>query len=348
MVVDDSAFMRKIIADLIDEDKRLEVVYKARDGVDALEHLSTIQPDVITMDIEMPLMNGMEALQKIMAVRPTPVIVLSTWGDTDTTIRALQLGAFDFVCKPSGSISLDLSSVKTLLIQKLLAAGKSEMKTLAKDTKTVTNEVHHCEEEVSFQHHNDNEVRSIVAIGASTGGPKALQQVLTSLPKYFPAPIVIVQHMPAKFTASLANRLNAGCSLHVKEAEQGEPLLNGKVYIAPGDYHMEVVERPARHYTIQLNQNEQCCGHRPSVDVLYESLYTLQHVKRLLVIMTGMGSDGAQGMKKLKQLDDVGTIAQSEETCVVYGMPRSAVRLDVVDHIVPLEHIASKISLFLK
>ncbi|MEB3101144.1 protein-glutamate methylesterase/protein-glutamine glutaminase [Ferviditalea candida] len=339
MVVDDSAFMRKLITDLISEDPEFQVVYAANNGREALERIAEIQPDVITMDIEMPEMNGLEALKAIMQCHPVPVIMLSSYADEAAreTIMALELGAVDFIRKPSGSISLDLYSVKNTLIEKLKIAVETRVKSISFEHTGVV-ETKAAKAQISLT----EPIRQIVAIGTSTGGPRALQQVLSRIPALIPAPILIVQHMPPKFTKSLAQRLDSSCEVHVVEAQDGESVKAGTVYIAPGGSHMKLV-RHAGELRIQLTLEEARNGHRPSVDVLFESLIPLGGLIKHVVLMTGMGSDGAKGMKALKDAGAVTTIAESEETAVVYGMPRSAVELGCVTDLLPLQHISKKI-----
>ncbi|MDQ1913328.1 chemotaxis response regulator protein-glutamate methylesterase [Paenibacillus sp. GD4] len=353
LVVDDSVFMRKMISDFITSDPEFRVVATAKNGKEAVELIKKHRPRAVTMDIEMPEMNGLEALRIVMREQPTPVIMLSslTQEGAAETIKALEWGAFDFVGKPSGSISLDLHKVKDLLLEKLRAAVKSNAKkfadpvfpvslknklttpTLAKQTAnqhgTAGNDL------TRFEH--------LVAIGTSTGGPRALHKVLSELPSGFPAPIVIVQHMPPGFTKSLAQRLDSVSQIRVVEAEEGMRLESSTAYVAPGGYHLTVA-RSGPQYKIHLSHEQPRGGHRPSVDVMFESLLPLKELKRHIVIMTGMGSDGAKGMLALKQSGALTTIAESEETCIVYGMPRAAVELQCVTDIVPQQSIARKLA----
>lgn len=344
LIVDDSAFMRRMVSDLISDDPDFIVIGTAKHGQEAIEMNTRLKPDVITMDVEMPVMNGLDALRSIMKTRPVPVIMLSslTHAGALETIEALQFGAVDFVQKPSGSISLDIYKVKVDLLQKLHTAMQAKVR---------QSEVR--EEKASLFIKNKRNVQKngkttpgsssekhIVAIGTSTGGPRALQKVLCQLPSDFAAPIVIVQHMPPRFTKSLAQRLDSLSAIRVVEAEDHMVLESGTAYIAPGGMHMLVKGGGNETAMISLNQNGPKSGHRPSVDVLFESLLPLRYFKRHIVLMTGMGSDGAKGMKLLKENGAATTIAESEETCVVYGMPRSAVQLGVVDEILKNDDIA--------
>ncbi|CAM3357745.1 protein-glutamate methylesterase/protein-glutamine glutaminase [Marinicrinis lubricantis] len=337
MVVDDSAFMRKMISDMISSDPLFEVVCKAKNGQEAVELVKVHSPDAITMDVHMPLMDGLEALRQIMKVQPTPVIMLSseTAEGTEVTIQALQAGAIDFIQKPSGAISLDIHKVSSNLLEKLKIAVNSRQNIAMPPAVSIS------PKPPIFPKKSGDRFHQLVAIGTSTGGPRALQHVLSEVPQGFPSPIVIVQHMPPKFTLSLAQRLDSICSIHVKEAEHEEMLKPGTAYIAPGGYHMKV-KRKGTDYQITLSQEEPMMGHRPSVDRLFESIATLHELKKYVLLLTGMGSDGARGMQAIKSEGSAVTFAESKETCVVYGMPRSAVELGVVDHVLPLQRVMSK------
>jgi two-component system chemotaxis response regulator CheB len=341
LVVDDSAFMRKVIADFLSENPHIEVVGMARNGKEALEKLPELQPDVVTLDVEMPVMNGIETLKQIMREHPLPVVMVSsmTTEGAEHTITAMQHGAVDFVAKPSGSISLDLYKVKEELIRKVLLANHANVRAISKSsqsTGTATNQLLNPFSQQSSQR------KKIVGIGTSTGGPRALQHVLTKLPATLAAPIVIVQHMPKGFTKSLAQRLDALSLIRVKEAEDGEILQNGTAYIAPGGYHLLIHEVKGTP-TVRLEQSQPRNGHRPSVDVLFESLSTVTDYEKIAVIMTGMGSDGTAGLKKLKESAGTKVIAEAQETAVVFGMPKAAIQANVVDAIVPLDEIAETI-----
>lgn len=346
LVVDDSVFMRKIISDLIREDERFEVIDTAKNGLEAVEKTVRLVPDVVTLDIEMPQMNGLDALKRIMTERPVPVVMLSSLTEEGAkeTIEALELGAFDFVRKPSGSISLDLFKVKELLLEKLAAAVQSRIPSTPRpsapkpEARTIAPEPAKKKPWPSVP----SRIDQVVAIGTSTGGPRALQQLVPALPETFPAPVLIVQHMPPNFTKSLAHRLDATSRIRVVEAEDGNRLHNGVAYIAPGGWHM-VVKKDDIGYKVRLTKDDPVGGHRPSVDRLFESLLPFRDLKRHIVLLTGMGSDGAKGMQALKQAGAVSTIAESSETCVVYGMPRSAVELGCVMHELPLHRIAGKL-----
>jgi two-component system chemotaxis response regulator CheB len=350
LVVDDSIFMRQMITDLIQEDDRFTVLDTAKNGKEAVYKTMTQKPDIITMDIDMPVMNGLEALKLIMAENPTPVIMLSslTAEGTRETIEALEAGAVDFVHKPSGSISFDLHKEKKNLHDRLLSAVQSKVKyspppLAGKRTVTRTLPLPDTSGGLTGTSAAGAAlIEHLVAIGISTGGPRALHYVLTSLPRTFSAPILIVQHMPPGFTKSLADRLNTASDITVVEAEEGMVLRGGTAYIAPGGKHMTAY-RQGKVYRLRLTVEAPRSGHRPSVDMMFDSLVPLKELKRHIVLMTGMGSDGAMGMLALKHGGAVTTIAESEETCVVYGMPRAAVEQGGAMHILPQHEIPEKL-----
>jgi len=359
LVVDDSVFMRKIISDLIAEDSQFVVIDTARNGKEAIEKVKLHAPDVVTMDVEMPEMNGLDALRSIMEDCPTPVVMLSslTLEGAAETIKALELGAVDFIRKPSGSVSLDLFKVKNQLHEKLLiavktkrqraisslAAPKSSNESVAVRSKLAPPAATERNLTQAKATGHSGSFRQVVAIGTSTGGPRALNSVLSNIPASFPAPILVVQHMPPNFTKSLANRLDEICHIRVVEAENGMQVCQGTAYIAPGGWHMRMRKETASTYRIELTKEDPRSGHRPSVDVMFESLVPLTELKRHAVIMTGMGSDGAKGMFALLKSGAATTIAEAEETCIVYGMPRSAVLMEAATCVAPLPDIPHRI-----
>lgn len=349
LVVDDSAFMRKVISDIINTDPSLEVVGKARDGADAIKKIKELKPDVVTMDIEMPGMDGLSALVKIMKECPVPIIMLSslTKIGAEQTVKALSLGAVDFIPKPSGQISLDIDKVKDEIIGKIkiVAGTKKKLQNFNNISQYVEDKATKGDKFVDSKKPLEN----IVVIGTSTGGPKALHQVIPNLPSSINAAILIVQHMPPGFTKSLAERLDAISEIKVKEAENNELILPGCAYIAPGDYHLTV---DTKHFAgtkqlyISLDQTPPYGGHRPSVDVLFNSVADKFWSRVIGVIMTGMGRDGADGLATIKDQGGF-TIAEDKSTCIVYGMPRAAVQTGKVDKVVPLANISEEILLLL-
>lgn len=363
LVVDDSAFMRKLISDFLSNHPNIEVIGTARNGKDAIEKVKLLKPDVVTMDVEMPIMDGLEALKEIMANHPVPVVMLSstTKEGAENTMLAMEYGAVDFVAKPGGAISLNLKDIEEEIVEKVAAASGVHISKLTRTHKPVQKSVVATKKEVISQFTkpfkqelNKNKgvfvknAKTFVIIGTSTGGPRALQAVLTQLPAEFSAPILIVQHMPVGFTKSLADRLNTLSSIHVKEAENGEPILNGTAYIAQGGKHLKM-KKLGQSYFVQLDDIEPSrSGHRPAVDVLLESAAEIKELNYLTVIMTGMGSDGKVGMEVLKKNGQTITIAESSQTSVVYGMPKAIVEAGLADEIEDVQDIPKKIMDILK
>lgn len=331
MIVDDSAFMRFAIAQQLNEHSEITVIGTASNGQDALKLIPKLQPDVITLDVEMPHMDGLTTLRHIMVDFPRPVIMFSslTQEGTAETIQALMLGAVDFIPKPANRA--DIREVMGDMTNKIILAARAKVKFVRQHTslKPVKNEP--SGKILSrHQHHIP-----IVLIGSSTGGPGALSEVLPALPVDFPSPILIVQHMPAGFTHSLSERLNSISRLQVKEAEPGDALMVGQALVAPGGYHMIIDENEK----IALNQRPAVHGVRPAVDVTLTSLIQRFGRNVVAVIMTGMGSDGTHGASLLHS-DGGYVIAEHESTCVVWGMPRSVVEADAADAILPRPQIA--------
>lgn len=342
LIVDDSAFMRKILRDMLtNSGGNIEVIGEARNGVEAVKFAKTLRPDVITLDIEMPILNGIHALKQIMDNHPTPVIMLSslTSEGAQATLKTLDMGAVDFIQKPSSIFKFDINDFKRELISKITTASRVRFdRERYPQVRRTTSLPGSYRRIASLQKDH-----YFIAIGTSTGGPRALQYVLTSIPQNIYATILIVQHMPEGFTRSLAERLNSMCQITVKEAEDKERALPGHAYIAPGNYHLEINKRPDNQVFLSLSNKEPVSGHRPSVDVLFKSLANNLKKNVIGVIMTGMGTDGTEGIRELKKKTQSYIIAQDEETSVVYGMPRSAVKTGVVDDIVPLHKITGYI-----
>ncbi|WP_331711258.1 protein-glutamate methylesterase/protein-glutamine glutaminase [Bacillus sp. OxB-1] len=370
LVVDDSAFMRKLISDYLSEHPAMEVVGTARNGKMAIEKVKELKPDVVTMDIEMPVMNGLDALKTIMATNPVPVVMLSstTKLGAENTMLAMEYGAVDFVAKPGGAISLNLHEVKEEILRKVAAASGVQIGQLTRKLSVKTspqapifefNKPSRLLEETSMSvfHNKPAHIlqnrfskfeKTFVIIGTSTGGPRALQEVLTRLPASFGYPILIVQHMPPGFTKSLAERLDGLSEITVKEAEDGELITDGVAYIAPGGKHLKFNKQGAQYF-ISLDDGEPPRkGHRPSVDVLLESAAAHEELNYLTVIMTGMGYDGKLGMERLRKNGKTVTISESEKTAVVYGMPRAIEEADLADQVVDLQEIPDSIMEILK
>ena len=345
LVVDDSAFMRRIISEAITAEPDMEVAGQAINGLDALLKVEQTQPDVVTLDVEMPEMDGLAALRHLMARYPRPVIMLSslTQAGAVTTIRALTIGAVDFVAKPSGSISLDFHRVREDLIQKIRTAAKARIHTPIARAPAVAAAPRPAPIVPAARRPpvalGSAPFDTLVAIGTSTGGPRALATVVPALADDGRTAYLIVQHMPAGFTRSLAERLDSTSSLHVREAEQGDRLVAGTVLVAPGDFHLQV----SAHGTVQLFQGPRVHGVRPSVDVMLESVAQHYGARVVCAILTGMGVDGADGAVAVRAKGGF-VIAEDEATCVVWGMPRAVAERGAANRIVRLENVSIAIA----
>lgn len=384
LICDDSALMRNLISRIVDETEGLKVVGKAENGQVLLDMLKTTKPDVILLDIEMPVMNGIEFLKKRQQLHiDVPVVILSSVATegASVTIQCLELGASDFITKPGGSVTLKIADVTKDIIEYVASYGGAYALLKGKNvpvSEFFSNQIKLKEaerfvlkkkgeeaaklgsitkadalpaslwaapkkkENVSITPLRDSGKIEIIAIGISTGGPNALREVFRNIDANIKQPILVVQHMPAGFTAEFASSLNNICPLPVSEAKDGEPLLGGHVYIAQGAHHM-FVEKKAFGYFIKLSQDEPRNGHRPSVDVLFESVAKLYQNRALGVIMTGMGKDGAAELAEMRK-QGAWTLGQDKETSIVYGMPKVAFELGGVQKQVPLKDMAKEIS----
>ncbi len=331
LVVDDSAFMRSLIAHVLEQDPGLRVVGTARNGLEAIKKVLELNPDVVTLDLEMPEMDGLSALQAIMRDHPVPVVILTAVDPTkaDIMVKCLALGAVDFVPKPSGPVSVDLGRGKEGLISRIKAAARADIRHLVSARPQPLTRLPPVR--------RAGEAPQAIGLAASTGGPRALEAVLAAFPRTLAASVFIVQHMPAGLTSSFARRLGWMTSLEVLEAQEGTAPRPGAAYLAPGDYHMEVVEA-GMGPTIHLHRGEKVNSVRPSADVLFPSLARTYGPRVVAVVLTGMGADGARGLLAVKGVGGV-TIAQSAESSVVYGMPRAAVALGAAQRVVDLEAI---------
>lgn len=334
LIVDDSVIMRKAIQQVVERGPGIEVVGVASNGREAIDLNARLRPDVITMDVEMPVMDGLDALAEIMRTAPTRVLMVSalTTAGADTTLQALAYGAVDFLPKPVGvSGVVQIAALKDVLLPKITAAVSANIDALrapqfrqpSRTTAASTTGIR---------------AGQVVLIGASTGGPTALQRVLSSLPASLPAGVLVVQHMPPTFTAQLARRLDGGCELHVKEAEEGDEIRAGTVLLAPGDRHL--VLRDGGH--VGLDTEPADAPHRPAVDVLLESAAAYYGADATVVILTGMGRDGCRGSAALKE-KGANVIAQDEESSVVYGMPGAVAEAGLVDTQCPLSLVPAMI-----
>ncbi len=330
LIADDSALMRKMLQDILNGDPEIEVIATVKNGNEAVDIATHDDVDVITMDIEMPKMDGLTALQHIMDKKPTPTIMLSAMDkrNADIVMKSLDHGAVDFISKTSGTLSLDIEKIGKNIIAKIKMASKVEVDRIMAPK---------ISKPLIYTRKRNQKDDWVIAIGASTGGPKALLEVLSMLPRDIPAGLIITQHMPEGFTKSFAERLNWQSSIEVKEAEHGDRITPGLALVAPGNYHMEVING-----RIGLNKRKKVHSVRPSVDIMMSSASKIRGEKVVGVLLTGMGADGAMGMKEIKDNGGV-TIAQDERSSVVFGMPREAIALRAVDHITPLSEIAPMI-----
>ncbi|MGH4121150.1 protein-glutamate methylesterase/protein-glutamine glutaminase [Clostridium sp.] len=335
--------MRKIISDMVNSETEMEVIDTAKNGEELLSKITLEKPDIITLDVEMPKMDGIETLGQLKKNNvDIPVIMLSSISKTGTelTMECLQLGAFDFIAKPSGAISLDINKVKDELVQKIkLAFTRSMAENKMKVKKNIELSINNSQKvAVHTKNLGACGIEAIV-IGASTGGPKALYKVITELPKDLGVPVLVVQHMPAGFTKAFAQRLNLNSEIMVVEAQDGDILEKNVVYIAPGGFHMEV----GTDKKIHLNTEPTLWGVRPAADKLFLSATKVYGPRLLSVILTGMGRDGANGTEVIKDNGGI-TIAEHKSTCIIYGMPKAAFETGKVDEVIPLSDIAERIS----
>jgi two-component system, chemotaxis family, protein-glutamate methylesterase/glutaminase len=335
LVVDDSALMRKLIPAILARDPSIEVVGTAMDGAFALKKIEELRPDVVTLDLEMPRMDGMETLRLIMRRAPLPVILFSTHSKEGaySTLKALALGAVDFIAKPTDAAAGHLETIADQLIEKIKVAKRAAGRRLPPATVAID------PPDQKKGARSTLPPSRIIAIGTSTGGPNALQFVLSQIPADFPCSILVVQHMPEGFTEMFAKRLDECSALDVSEAKSGDLLISGRVLICPGNRHMMVRRMPRGDMAV-LSDGPPVNGHRPSVDVLFHSVAQEFALSAVGVIMTGMAEDGAEGLGAIKAAGGM-TIAQSEDTCVVSGMPRAAIQKGHVNKIIPLDGIGA-------
>jgi two-component system, chemotaxis family, protein-glutamate methylesterase/glutaminase len=351
LIVDDSPFMRKALERMLAEAPDIQVVGLARDGEDALARIPELHPDIVTLDVEMPRMDGLTCLRHIMERHPLPVLMVSaqTQEGANATMEALALGALDFISKETSLASTSILQIQRDLQEKVRKLAHSPKFRKARIPPAPAPLVPPRTPLVAPAPRPPvptgalapGPMAQILAIGCSTGGPKALQDLLPGLPKNLPVPCLIVQHMPATFTRAFADRLNTLCQVAVKEAEQGDVLQPGTVYIAPGGIHMLYRQRGSQA-CLELSPEPATSLHRPAVDVLFQSLAEQCRSQVLALILTGMGNDGAKGMAQLKALG-AHTMAESEESCVVYGMPKAAVERGCVDQVAPIGDMAGLI-----
>ncbi len=338
LVIDDSALIRSVLQDIINREPDMECVGMAADPLAAREMIKALNPDVLTLDVEMPRMDGLDFLERLMRLRPIPVLMVSslTQAGSEVAFRAMELGAIDFVAKPKLDIARGMQEYGITITDKIRAAAQADVK---KVTTAPAQEKLSADAVLPSAAWRFSSTEKIVAIGASTGGTEALRDILVNLPADAPA-VLIAQHMPERFTQSYAQRMDGLCKISVKEAEDNERVLPGHAYIAPGNMHL-LLKRNGARYTVSLNQGPLVNRHRPSVDVLFRSAANVAGANALGIILTGMGKDGAQGLLEMKQAG-AHTIAQDEASCVVFGMPKEAIALGGVDEVLPLRDIARR------
>ena len=355
MVVDDSAVVRQVIGEMVKKEKDMELIGVASDPIFAMERMRRNWPDVIILDIEMPRMDGITFLRQLMSEKPTPVVICSslTSKGAETTIQALSAGAVGIVTKPELGVKAFLQNGSAELASAIREAAVARVGKSFQANKSSPNKMDTSLHQVAPKLTADAVIapltgaamvkttETIIAIGTSTGGTQALESVLQSLPRTC-AGIVIVQHMPEKFTASFAARLDGLCQIQVKEAENNDRIMQGRALIAPGGKHM-LIKRSGAQYFVEVIDGPLVSRHRPSVDVLFRSVAKYAGKNAIGVIMTGMGDDGAKGIKEMHDMGAV-TIAQDEDSCVVFGMPREAIKLNAIDHIEPLTKIAGRLA----
>src|SRR5436309_6245932 len=351
LIVDDSAFMRKVLQGILAADPQLEVCGEARDGRDAVTQAEVLKPDVITMDINMPHMDGLQATEIIMSSNPRPIVVVSSESreGAEVTLKALELGAIDFVAKPSGGIDLDMNSVKEELCRRLKVAAKVRVvrnATRSKLQQEIASSAPRVEPAKSFGSVNGsgaaaapapvrgNSKFPIVVVAASTGGPATLMKFIPYFPKDFPGAVVLVQHMPGNFTAQFSSQLAEVSQIKVKEAEAGEIIVPGQLYVCPGSHHLRV--SPTGR--ISLDDGPRVGGYRPCADLTFESAAEYAGPMTIGVILTGMGNDGAKGAQMIRCVGGH-VIAQDESTAVIFGMPQEAIKTGAVDQVLPMEAI---------
>jgi two-component system chemotaxis response regulator CheB len=333
VVVDDSAFVRQALSRMFGAAPDVEVVATAVDGADGVEKVCELRPDVVTLDVKMPRMGGLEALRRIMAECPTPVLLLSshTSEGAEITLRGLELGAMDFVDKSSVQGHMNLLGLADELLAKVRALANVPRERLERPLPM----------RPALAPAGHDQQADVVVIGTSTGGPSALQAIIPRLPRGLAGAILVAQHMPAGFTRSLADRLDQRSAIPVREAQDGEPVQRGSVLVAPGGLHMKVRKRGGQA-RVWLDTEPRSTLHRPSVDVLMASVAKAYGARSMGIILTGMGADGVEGLRAIREAGGR-TLAESEETCVIYGMPKAAVEAGVVDRTVPLPLMADEI-----
>jgi two-component system chemotaxis response regulator CheB len=344
LVVDDSAFMRKSLTMMLEETKQIQVVGVARNGEEAVQQVHQLNPDVVTMDVEMPGMTGLEALKRIMSERPTPVLMVSslTTDGAQETLQALEYGAVDFVPKQLDGVASKIAEIQKELVAKVMAARSAGVRVKRAPAAGFAKAAGAHLKSISSHSVSITRGSKLVAIGCSTGGPQALFEIMPLIPGDFPAGIVIVQHMPKSFTKPFAERLNNICALEVREAADGEEVKPGRVLIAPGGSQFRVAKRSITSTIVKLSPNVEKHPHAPSVDIMLQSVASIYGERSIGVILTGMGHDGLEGMRAIKAAKGR-TVAQDEATSVVYGMPKAVADAGCAEKVVGLSKVIGEI-----
>ncbi|MCQ1535957.1 chemotaxis response regulator protein-glutamate methylesterase [Methanosarcina sp. KYL-1] len=347
LVVDDSALIRKVLSDILDKDPKIEVIGTAINGKDALEKIENSRPDIVLLDNVMPVLDGLKTLARIMKEYPTPVVMVSALGEKaeEITLTAFEYGAVDVIEKPGGILSHSIPEMAEEICKKVRAAAKANLGNLGCMCDPESNKPEKIEKEEGKTRGSVSPVKNVLAIGASTGGPRALEKLISALPASLPAAVLVVQHMPPGFTASFSKRLDAKSSLRVREAKEGDEVEEGVVLVAPGDYHMEIVRKMInglQREVVHLNRGPKELGTRPSVNVLFRSIAPIYGPRIISLILTGMNCDGAEGAEEIKKMGGK-VIAEARSSCVVYGMPGEIVRRKLADLVLPLDRMAAEL-----
>jgi len=346
LIVDDSALIRKVLSDILNEDSKIRVIGTAVNGKDGLEKVKKLRPDVVLLDNIMPVLDGLKTLSLIMKEYPTPVVIVSALGERaeEITLTAFEYGAVDVIEKPSGILSQSMPEMAEEICRKIRTASKANLKNLECMRDLESENPEKKEKKEKRLRENPTPVRNVLAIGASTGGPRALEKLIGSLPAEIPAAVLVVQHMPPGFTASFSKRLDEKSALRVKEAQEGDIVEEGTVLIAPGNYHMEIVRNKVNDHeeVVHLSYSPKELGSRPSVNVLFRSVAPVYGSRVISIVLTGMNCDGADGAEEIKKMGGK-IIAEDRSSCVVYGMPGEIVRRNLADLVLPLDRMAEEI-----
>ncbi len=351
LIVDDSALIRKLLSDILSEDPDIRVIGTAVNGREGLEKIEKLRPDVVLLDNVMPVLDGLKTLARIMKKYPVPVVMVSALGERaeEITLTAFEYGAVDVIQKPEGILSQSMPDMAEEICRKVRIAAKANLENLEcmrnrEPEKPKITEKKERKEERKYLKKTVS-VRNVLAIGASTGGPRALEKLIGSLPADIPAAVLVVQHMPAGFTASLSKRLDSKSALRVKEAQEGDTVEEGTVLVAPGNYHMEIVQKIVncrKTEVVHLSCNPKELGSRPSVNALFRSIAPIYGSRVISLILTGMNCDGADGAEEIKKMGGK-IIAEARSSCVIYGMPGEIVRRKLADYVLPLDEMADEI-----